>query len=66
MTIAQALAEAAHEANWTPTRVALEAGVTEGTARNWLKGNKIPGGDKLESLRRALPGLAERLNAVAA
>jgi hypothetical protein len=50
-------------AGWNATRVAFTAGVSEYAVRKWLSGATIPGGDKLEMLRAALPGLAERLDA---
>lgn len=60
--ISIALREAMSVAGWPRTKVAYCAGVTEQTVVKWLRGQAVPGGDKVERLRAELPGLAERLD----
>lgn len=64
MEIAQAIREAAASSGWPSTRLAFEAGVTDAAARRWLSGESLPSAEKLEKLRRVLPGLAQRLDEV--
>jgi len=62
MSIAEAIRTASEQAQWPPSQVATAAGVVEASARRWMSGASIPPGDKLELLRRNLPGLKELLD----
>lgn len=62
MNLELALFQAAEKAGWSVTKVAAEAGVTEGQARKWLAGTAKPRFEQLQALRRNLPGFADRLD----
>ena len=66
MDIHEALRQAQLETGWSRTRIAVEAGVTEASARSWLLGRAVPSGDKLEMLRAKMPALRRILDAQAA
>jgi hypothetical protein len=60
MTTKDALRGAMDEQEWTATRVATTASVSEGAVYKWLRGKPI-GGPALLALMNGLPGFAERL-----
>ena len=56
MELKDALRVAAEKAGWSVTEIAFHAGATEWSARNWLDGKSKPSFDKLQALRKSLPG----------
>lgn len=61
--IASALRSACDANGWSATKLGASIDSSHAAAQRWLKGTATPPGDKLEKLRRVLPGLAERLDA---
>lgn len=61
MKLNEALARAAADAGWSPTKIAGEIGVSEMTVRRWVLGKCAIPGHRLLALMRLLPGLQEHL-----
>ena len=59
MELKDALRKAADEAGWSVTKVAAEAGVREGQALRWLRGEAQPRLAQYLTLREKLPGFAK-------
>jgi transcriptional regulator with XRE-family HTH domain len=62
MDFKDALRVASENAGWSVTKIAAEAGVSEGQARKWLAGTAEPRMAQFRALRAKLPGFANMVD----